>query len=37
VPTFGPEELPVQSWMQGLGLIFMFAGGAVMSLIAKWA
>ncbi|KAL3145570.1 low-affinity Zn(2+) transporter zrt2 [Trebouxia sp. C0010 RCD-2024] len=37
VPTFGPEELPVQSWLQGLGLIFMFAGGAVMSLIAKWA
>ena len=37
VPTFGPEELPAQSWLQGLGFIFMFAGGAVMSLIAKWA
>lgn len=37
VPTFSPEELPVQSWLQGLGFICMFAGGAVMSLIAKWA
>ena len=37
VPTFSPEELPAQTWLQGLGFICMFAGGAVMSLIAKWA
>lgn len=37
VPTFSREELPSQTWLQGLGFICMFAGGAIMSLIAKWA
>jgi len=37
VPTFSREELPAQTWLQGLGFVCMFAGGAIMSLIAKWA
>ena len=37
VPTFSREELPAQTWLQGLGFISMFVGGAIMSLIAKWA
>ena len=37
VPTFSRDELPRQSWLQGVGFICMFAGGAVMALIAKWA
>ncbi|DBA80173.1 TPA: hypothetical protein ACH3X2_007641 [Trebouxia sp. C0005] len=37
VPTFSREELPAQTWLQGLGFVAMFVGGAIMSLIAKWA
>lgn len=37
VPTFSREELPAQTWLQGLGFVCMFVGGAIMSLIAKWA
>ena len=37
VPTFSREELPAQTWLQGMGFLSMFAGGAIMALIAKWA
>ena len=37
VPTFSQEEMPSQSWLRALGFASMFIGGAIMSLIAKWA
>lgn len=37
VPTFSQAEMPSHPWLRALGFASMFIGGAVMSLIAKWA
>lgn len=37
VPTFSQDEMPSHPWLKALGFASMFIGGAVMSLIAKWA
>ncbi|KAK9817725.1 hypothetical protein WJX72_001258 [[Myrmecia] bisecta] len=37
LPSFSDEQLPERPIMQVLGLGFMFAGFALMALLAKWA
>ena len=37
LPTFSEDELPSNKWLHPVGILFMFLGAGVMSLIGKWA
>ena len=37
LPSFHPDEMPRQGWMQALGMAGLFGGAGIMALIGQWA